>query len=639
MRLKPAVFILAFLWQHIGSVYSQSVNDTIIIDDIIIKGKATSDNPGFKQTIIDSVALDIYRDGSLSDVLINNSLVFVKSYGMGSLSTPSLRGTGASHTSVLWNGKSINSPMVGQSDLSLVPAGMIDDVRVFYGGASLVLNSGGIGGIINVESKPSWKNQRQLIINPGIGSFGKYTGLIKYSAGTDIFQSITRLSINSAENDFKYVNSFFSNQPVEERRKNAEVFQTGIMQEFYLKRSKSNTSAHFWYQSSDRNLPVSMLVKQVNPGEKQLDSFFRSIIQHKIYNPESTFDFSISWFNDHLNYINKEAAIDSKNTSSTYSAKSGVEIKTHNSTTLKASLTDDLIIVKSNNYDSNKKRNIISGVISAEHKYGNKFGTVFLLRQTIKDNEILVPDFSFGLDYKLLNNHDFHLKSNYSRNSRVPTMNDIYWNPGGNSTLKNEYSYLYELSMEIRGIIRKKVEFYSEATYFNNHIYEMIQWQPGEFLYWTPENIGNVKTSGLEATMELSYNNDAFTFKANTGYAMTMAKSINQSDIFGTSDKTQLIYVPVHQVNAGFKMFFREFYSSWILNFTGKRFIAVDNSQYLPGSTINDLIIGFKIFLNENNIDINARIENIFGVNYQTIAYYPMPGRSVFINILYKFNK
>ena len=98
---------------------------------------------------------------------------------MGGTATPSFRGTGASHTQIAWNGININHPMLGQSDLSLIPAGLIDDIQIFYGGASMALNSGGIGGIINLETKPVWKKETSISLNPGIGSFGQIYRIVK----------------------------------------------------------------------------------------------------------------------------------------------------------------------------------------------------------------------------------------------------------------------------------------------------------------------------------------------------------------------------------------------------------------------------------------------------------------------------
>jgi vitamin B12 transporter len=539
----------------------------------------------------------------------------------------------------MWNGTNINSPMVGQTDLSLIQAGMIDDIQVFYGGASLAVNSGGMGGIINIESRPLWKNQSQVIINPAIGSFGRYTGLIKYKTGSDNFQSDSKAFINSSENDFKYVNSFFSASPFEEKRNNAQVFQTGFMQNLYFRSDKSVTSAHFWYQKSDRNLPALMVVRQTTPAEKQYDNFFRTLLQHKIYKAKSTCDFSFSWFSDKLNYVNSVAEIDSKNLSHTISVKSGFEFKPAHGTIIKASFSDNLIIIKSNNYDGNKYRNLISACASAEHVFGNRAGAVLLIRQNIKDYELLIPDFSLGFDFKLLNNHDYFIKGNISRNSRIPTMNDMYWIPGGNPALKNEYSYTCEVTLELNEALSPFFEINTEATLYDNHIHNMIQWQPGELLYWAPLNIGNVRSSGLEADLELLYISGPLSIRSNTGYSMTIAKNLNQADYMDFSNRKQLIYVPVHQINSGIILSYRNFYSSWIYNYTGKRFIATDNSQYLPGYSVNDIIIGLNIKLINSSIDINTRFGNIMGVNYQTIAYHPMPGRSFLISVLFKLIK
>ena len=167
----------------------------------------------------------------------------------------------------------------------------------------------------------------------------------------------------------------------------------------------------------------------------------------------------------------------------------------------------------------------------------------------------------------------------------------------------------------------------------------MIQWVPGEFRYWSPVNIGNVNSTGIETNLVLTHASDNFTIRSSTGYALTKSRNYGITDNSDIYKEYQLIYVPMNQLNTSVKVLFNNLYSSWIYNFTGKRFITADNSQYLPGFSINDLIVGYKLSINNNDLDMSIRVENIFGVEYQTIAYHPMPGRSVNFNILYKFNK
>ncbi|MBI5008667.1 MAG: Plug domain-containing protein, partial [Bacteroidia bacterium] len=154
--------------------------DTVKINEVIISGKRTNEVlTGFKTVRIDSAILSGYTNESLADLLVENSELFVKSYGMGGSSTPSFRGTGASQTQLQWNNININNPMLGQADLSLVPAGLIDRVDISYGGSSISDGTGGIGGIINLENKPVWRNGAIVSLSPSVGSFGHYSGQIK----------------------------------------------------------------------------------------------------------------------------------------------------------------------------------------------------------------------------------------------------------------------------------------------------------------------------------------------------------------------------------------------------------------------------------------------------------------------------
>ena len=62
-----------------------------------------------KESHIDTTVL--YEKGtlSLSDLLSENTPVFIKNHGRGALASASFRGTAASHTQVNWNGIKINS--------------------------------------------------------------------------------------------------------------------------------------------------------------------------------------------------------------------------------------------------------------------------------------------------------------------------------------------------------------------------------------------------------------------------------------------------------------------------------------------------------------------------------------------------
>ena len=113
------------------------IYDTLQLLEMEIVSTQLEQSGTTKTTIFDSVVRSGSELTNLAGLLADNSVVFIKSYGRGGLATASFRGTAASHTQVLWNGFQITSPMLGQVDLSLVPAVFFDEAKLQYGGSPL----------------------------------------------------------------------------------------------------------------------------------------------------------------------------------------------------------------------------------------------------------------------------------------------------------------------------------------------------------------------------------------------------------------------------------------------------------------------------------------------------------------------
>jgi vitamin B12 transporter len=631
----PVFYIILLVLPVISTGQVIFPDDTIKIKEVIVKGSLLANKSGgYKQTVLDTSMLVDYSLNNLSEIITETTSLFIKSYGTGGIATTSFRGTGASHTKLTWNEININSPMVGQADLSLIPAGFIDELKIYYGGGSISVGDGGLGGIINIETKPDWKTESDIRASFGAGSFDRYSSLVKIRSGGKRFQSSTKAFFLSARNDFRFLNSVTYSEPVFERRKNAELFQKGLIQEFYFKGEKSIASARLWYQSSDRNLPPTMLMSQTENKEQQVDEFLRAMIGYERHNRNVNYKISLALFSDRLDYLNELASIDSRNHSNTLISKGVVEIINGNRLKMNITLNNELNIVNSVNYSELKARNVSTLTVSARRLYGEKLGINILMRELMDDRKFLFPDFTAGMDFRMINNKESYLKLNFTRNSKVPSLNDLYWNPGGNPELRNEYSYSGEISWDIKSEINKALMLESEISIYSNRIRDMIQWRPGEHSYWSPVNINSVNTTGIESGLNLNYKINRLSVRLTGVYAFTSAHVINSGDDNNINGK-QLIYVPENLFNSCIKINFRSFYYSWTVSFTGKRYTIADNTHYLPGFTLNNSIIGIKIKSGKNSFDLNLKADNIFGTTYQTIAYHPMPGRSFLFTITY----
>ena len=149
IKLTNILFLLGFPTLLI----SQSVTDSILLPEIdIFESKEVKHSIGSRLDVINPLILNNSFSESFSDMLQSNSTVYVKSYG--SLSTPSFRGTSASHTLFLWNGIPMNPAAAAQSDLLLIPTSSFNNMSISYGGNSTVFGSGSVGGSIHLNNHP-----------------------------------------------------------------------------------------------------------------------------------------------------------------------------------------------------------------------------------------------------------------------------------------------------------------------------------------------------------------------------------------------------------------------------------------------------------------------------------------------------
>lgn len=614
--------------------------DTILIREVIINGKFTAGEISeTKAVVIDSSVMARYRHHTLSDLVSENTTLYIKSYGPGGISTPSLRGTSAGHTQIAWNGINLNSPMLGQFDLSLVPAGLIDGIDVYMGGSSLDMGSGGMGGIINLETQPDWSDKTRIMINPGIGSFGKYSGLARISTGSARLRSSTKAYYQRSENNFRFLNTTLGLNPEWERRENSQFAQRGVVQELYLKASENAIlSGRFWYQSANRNLPVPITVPVMNPPEKQYDESFRSMVDFETKRKETEYKITGAFISDYLHYTNQSVSIDSRNLSRNAVFRASVSKTLGNSTRLRIDFNDELNLINSNNYISKRIRNLASAGFLSETELNKRLSARISVRENLVDRKLLVPDFSLSTAYKITSSGGHLLKLGISKNSRIPSLNDMYWSPGGNPDLKTETGYFSELSWIMNHNFSPYFSARTVITLFSNRINNLLQWIPGNSSYWVAANSKKSQSTGLETGIDLKYSKSDFYINLKADYALTKAVTVTSDGNDESSAGKQLIYVPLNKLNSVLKINWKWLHSSIGGYYVGRRFITPDNTSYLPGYISGNLESGIQLKQQNMTYDIILSVDNVFNTRYQNVAWYPMPGRSFFLSVVLLLN-
>jgi len=624
-KLSIITFCSCFVLHNI--VYTQTI-DTINLNTVTILDYKFNPYQGLKTYAIDSISIISKATANMSDLLCSKTSVFIKSYGQGGLATASFRGTSASHTPVYWNDIAIHSPMLSQMDFSLLPVFFLDKVSLFYGGSSLINKSGGLGGSINLENKKVEQTKNKVSLIQQIGSFSTFGNYIDANYKYKNVIGRTRVMHLNSKNDFSFLNNAVANTNyLSQTRENASYNQYGLLQELYFNPKIQNEfSLKIWLQNYYREIPQPLIVIPIPNNENQTNKSFRSVANWKHHKLKSKIETSLAYSYDFLNYKNKISFINSENICQNISSNIKYYSELSSLFSINTGITGDYYLVKSNNYKNIKNRRHISLYTVLNSSLKNRFfiNIVFLKELTDEKFQPILP--SFGVEYKLLNNN-LLLKGNISKNYHLPSLNDLYWYPGGNPNLLPEKGYSYELGFKYSKIKQKELEINTEITYFRTNITNWILWQPDPvFRYWTPLNLKEVVSSGIECNLDLFYKINYIIFRFNTIHTYTSAKNIKpiyQND--NTSGK-QLIYTPFYTFNGSLQTEYKNFFVTAETQHVGKRYTNTTNTRYMPAYQTNDILIGLKLNAKRQSFIFQFTVCNIFDINYQAIAWQPMPG-------------
>jgi outer membrane receptor protein involved in Fe transport len=81
-----------------------------------------------------------------------------------------------------------------------------------------------------------------------------------------------------------------------------------------------------------------------------------------------------------------------------------------------------------------------------------------------------------------------------------------------------------------------------------------------------------------------------------------------------------------------------KYYALFTYSFTGKRYVKSDNSSSLPSFSILDVFAGYTFNLQRFDVRTQFEIHNLFNTAYQSVLYYPEPGRTYAINLLFSIH-
>ncbi|HKL09479.1 MAG TPA: TonB-dependent receptor [Bacteroidales bacterium] len=605
--------------------------DTIALKEVQISAQRIDHfSTGLKVSSIEKVLMDEYKTQSLAELLAMHSQIFIKSYSNGGVTSPSTRGSGANHTAVLWNGFNLQDPMNGMTNLSHIPISFIDEIVIQQGGSGALFGSGALGGAIHLNSNTPYNKGLEINTHHKYGSFQSIFNAFNINYSNSKFSSSTRLFKHTSKNNYEYKNMATINRQTENLA-NASYQRFGLLQSLKYKINNSQeVSFNGWYQNSFNELPSTML--NVNPGEEeQKDELIRLTAGWRRLGEQSTTTVRTAYLTGKNSYTNPTFNDTTNNQTNSLIAEIEQKFQLGNNHLINLGVNETYETASSENYGGDKYRNRISFFTSYKiFNLKNTFSSTLSFRNEIIDNATTPITYSLGIKANIFD--WMTVTSNFAKNYRIPTFNELYWGNWGNPDLEPEKGFSEDIGLTLQ----KKYSvnhFRLNITAFNSNIDNWIIWVPDHSV-WTPKNVQKVWSRGMESSLlyQITMTKLKIRFTASYNYTRTTNETNN------TLNNKQLIYVPLHQYNWGISAHYKLFDIKYNESYTGRRYTSENNQQYVDAFTLGNVQLGMKINTSIIKGKLTFSVNNIWNKSYQVMAWYPMPLRNYAIQLSLNFN-
>ena len=671
--MKRISYILLMIFVAATAVAEER---TVAIREITVVGHRPMKEIGVQQTKLDSVALKENIALSMADVLTFNTSIFVKSYGRATLSTVAFRGTSPSHTQVTWNGMKINNPMLGMTDFSMIPSYFIDDASLLHGTSSVSETGGGLGGAVKLMSRPAENRGFGVQYIQGIGSFKTFDEFLRLTYGDDHWQISTRAVYSSSPNDYKYrnhdkkeniydddMNIIGQYYPVE-RNRSGSYKDLHILQEVYYNTRKGDRfGLNAWYINSNRELPMLTVDHgaATDFDNRQRENTFRGVLSwdHLRSNWKvaakggyiytwMAYDYSRDLGNGTMAQMTR-----SRSKINTLYGQVDGEYYIGRKWLFTANLSAHQHFVESRDKSVllqqggtgivgyRQARIELSGAVSAKWRPVERFGMSVVLREDmfgVKWTPIIPALFIDGV---LSKRGNIVAKASLSRNYRVPTLNDLYFLPGGNPDLKSESGWTYDAGVSFAVGKSGVYSLSGSANWFESFIKDWIIWLPTTKGFFSPDNIKDVHAYGVELKADLTVNL-AKEWQLGLDGTLSWTPSINNGEPRTPADQSvgkQLPYVPEYSSSVNGRLSWRRWSFMYKWCYYSERYTMSSNdislSGKLPKYFMSNISLERTIDMRWAEWSLKGVINNLFNEEYISVLSRPMPGINfeIFIGI------
>ncbi|MGX8695105.1 MAG: TonB-dependent receptor plug domain-containing protein [Prevotella sp.] len=594
----------------------------------------------------------------MADALQRLPGITLRDYGgAGGLKTVSVRGFGASHTGVSYDGVVLSECQSGEIDLSRYSLDHVDQVALHIGeGDDLFVpaRQAATPAVLAIETMRPTDARRlpaAFQAQARVGSFGHVSPFLRYDQSLSPRLQLCALGeYTYAENDYPFTLHNVT-LTTEERRTNSRMNQGHAeLNLHYLLGEGSSLTAKAYYYDNDRQLPGQVQYYSNLSRESLRDRNAFAQVQY-------VGRWDGRWA---LKVIGKQNWASSSYRDPLYPG--GVrdadywQRETYAAACLLFTPTEQWAMDYSADYAMNSlnsslasdvrpRRHTVLQSLAGKYETGRLRLTGRLLHSLylndVRRNEHahnesrLSP--SVSLSYQPLPSQRLYLRASYKNIFRSPTFNESYFFHYGSTDLRPESTDQLNVGVTYATPPSQSTELRLSLDAYENHIKDKIVAVPYNMFIWTCINVGKVRMRGLDATMAARHqwsDRQSLLFTANFSLQRVQNRTNPESPYYGL----QLAYMPEHQGAASLS-----WDNPWVnvvlhMHAVSKRWGTNEhhNETAIDGYSEWGLSLRRQWQAGTHRLSLRLDLRNLLDRQYEIVSHYPMPGRNYQFTILYQ---
>ena len=627
------------------SMAAQTItNDsTQTIDEVVVKGFRIPRNVLASTPIQTLSHTDMERLGihDMGDALKRFAGVQVKDYGgVGGMKTVNIRGLGAGHTGVTYDGVQVGDCQSGQVDLSRFTLDNVSLVSLQIGQEDNIYQSAKAytsAGLINISTLQGISDRKpHLTTTLRTGSYGLFSPSLLYHQQFSRFGIGTYTSYERADGVYWFTlkNGI---KTIHERRNNSDIKTwRGELNMSYQLTDKQTLQWKAYGFTSNRGLPGSVIYDNTYSAERLKDkNVFAQMLYENRFSNRIKMKAAAKWNYAWSRYSDIPA--------SGYKEDTYRQNETYLTATLWTNPLQGLSLSFAQDYAhnhlsmtlpkaANPTRNSLWTALAANYQTGPFSVNASLLATNIYESvkqgnasngfHRLSP--AFSMQWRCL--QDFRLRFGYKDIFRTPTLNELYYTGIGNRHLNPEKSRMWNLGATYSHTFNRTLQLSLTADGYFGNVTDKIIAVPKMF-YWQMMNAGKVRQLGLDvsANIEKKWGND-WSVSATGSYSLMKATDIsNPTAVYYCN---QIAYTPRHSGSASVLLHTPWLDFSYNVLFMGERYTLSYNipDNRMKPFTDHSITLSREFKLNKQQLRVQFDARNLGNKNYEVVRFYPMPG-------------